>query len=129
MTAAFRAAHGRTDERDSMTVIGNQWFRVAALAAILTGAGEPAQTVTATIDATHTAQPITKLIFGGFTSMFMNFRCCVNNLGWASLKINLESSMKNRVTRIVECILVRALPRSSMNTQRTRPEPKPHRVG
>lgn len=48
--------------------IRNQWFRVAALAvlaAIFTGVGA-AQTVTATIDATHTAQPITKLIFGGF---------------------------------------------------------------
>ncbi len=35
------------------------------MAAMVTGAGA-AQTVTATIDATHTAQPITKLIFGGF---------------------------------------------------------------
>lgn len=48
-----------------MIMIRNQWFRVAVLAAMLTGAGA-AQTVTATIDATHTALPITKLIFGGF---------------------------------------------------------------
>lgn len=38
---------------------------MAALAAVLTGAAA-AQKVTATIDAAHTAQPITKLIFGGF---------------------------------------------------------------
>jgi len=42
-----------------------QWLSVATLAAVLAGLA-PAQTVTATIDATQTAQPITKLVFGGF---------------------------------------------------------------
>jgi alpha-N-arabinofuranosidase len=44
---------------------GKQWFSFAALAAVLAGAAA-AQPVAVTIDATHTAQPIPKLIFGGF---------------------------------------------------------------
>src|ERR1017187_8022929 len=42
-----------------------QWFLLAALAAALAG-NAPAQSVTAGIDATRTAQPIAKLVFGGF---------------------------------------------------------------
>ncbi len=42
-----------------------QWLSLAALVAVLTGVAA-AQAVTATIDATQTAQPITKLVFGGF---------------------------------------------------------------
>ena len=41
------------------------WLAFAAVAAILVGTAD-AESVTATIDATHTAQPITKWIFGGF---------------------------------------------------------------
>src|ERR1017187_5058809 len=41
------------------------WFLLTALAAVLAGTA-PAQPVTAGIDATRTAQPITKLVFGGF---------------------------------------------------------------
>jgi alpha-N-arabinofuranosidase len=42
-----------------------QWLAFATLVAVLTGTAV-AEPVTATIDTTHTAQPITKLIFGGF---------------------------------------------------------------
>jgi alpha-N-arabinofuranosidase len=42
-----------------------QWFLLAMLVVVLTGTAV-AQPVTATIDATHTAEPITKLVFGGF---------------------------------------------------------------
>jgi alpha-N-arabinofuranosidase len=42
-----------------------QWYLISILVTVLTGtsAGQP---VAATIDAAHTGQPITKLIFGGF---------------------------------------------------------------
>jgi alpha-L-arabinofuranosidase len=42
-----------------------QWFLMLSLAAVLTGTSAP-QPVAATIDATRTGQPITKLMFGGF---------------------------------------------------------------
>src|SRR5664279_2072157 len=41
------------------------WFLLTALAAVLAGTA-PAQPVTAGIDAARAAQPITKLVFGGF---------------------------------------------------------------
>ena len=41
------------------------WFLLTALAAVLAGTA-PAQPVNAGIDATRTAQPIAKLVFGGF---------------------------------------------------------------
>ena len=44
---------------------GRHCFLLTALAAFLAGTA-PAQPVTAGIDATRTAQPITKLVFGGF---------------------------------------------------------------
>src|ERR1039457_2518916 len=44
---------------------GRHWFLLTALAAVLAGTA-PAQPVTAGIDATRTAQPISKLVFGGF---------------------------------------------------------------
>jgi len=42
-----------------------QWFLLATLVAVLTGTAA-AQPVAVTIDATRTAQPITKFVFGGF---------------------------------------------------------------
>jgi alpha-L-arabinofuranosidase len=42
-----------------------QWFPILTLVAVLTGTAA-AEPVAATIDATRTAQPITKLVFGGF---------------------------------------------------------------
>src|ERR1035438_4155622 len=44
---------------------GRHWFLLTALAAVLAGTAA-AQPVTAGIDATRTAQPIAKLVFGGF---------------------------------------------------------------
>ena len=42
-----------------------QWFLISTLVTVLTGTSA-AQPVAATIDATRTGQPITKLMFGGF---------------------------------------------------------------
>ena len=45
--------------------VSRQWLVLSTLVAVLAAASE-AQPLAATIDATRTGQPITKLMFGGF---------------------------------------------------------------